>query len=105
MNDMSCHVIEGEEHFVAGGINNLDMRESLFNKIAKKEPSFANLSNRDKFIYLMLCNDSQILTRFGKLLHNSFQTRNSRTILRSYFILCKVIFLACFRFVSCYHCI
>ena len=80
---MSCHVIEDEEHFVTGCINNLDMRESLFNKIATKEPSFANLSNQEKFIYLMSCNDRQILTWFGKFLHNSFQTRNLRTILRS----------------------
>ena len=80
---MSCHVIEDEEHFVTGCINNLDMRESLFNKIATKEPWFANLSNREKFIYLMSCNDRQILTWFGKFLHNSFQTRNLRTILRS----------------------
>ena len=80
---MSCHVIEDEEHFVTGCINNLDMRESLFNKIATKEPSFANLSNREKFIYLMSCNDRQILSWFGEFLHNSFQTRNLRTILRS----------------------
>ena len=80
---MSCHVIEDEEHFVTVCINNLDMRETLFNKIATKELSFANLSNREKFIYLMSCNDRQILTWFGKFLHNSFQTRNLRTILRS----------------------
>ena len=80
---MSCHVIEDEEHFVTGCINNLDMRDSLFNKIATKEPSFANLSNRGKNIYLMSCNDRQILTWFGKFLHNSSQTRNLRTILRS----------------------
>ena len=73
---MSCHVIEDEEHFVIGCINNLDMRESLCNKIAAKEPSFANLSNRRKFIYLMSFNDRQILTWFGKFLYNSFQTRN-----------------------------
>ena len=91
---MACHVIEDEEHFVAVCISNLDMRETLFNKIAMKEqtlfnkiamkePSFANLSNREKFIYLMSCNDRQILTWFGKFLHNSFQNRNLRTILRS----------------------
>ena len=85
---MSCHVIEDEEHFVTGCINYLDMRESLFNKIAMKEPSFVNLSNREKNIYLMSCNDRQILTWFGKFLHNSFRTRNLRTILRSLFILC-----------------
>ena len=45
---MSCHVIEDEEHFVTGRKNDLDMRESLFNKTAMKEPSFANLSNRKK---------------------------------------------------------
>ena len=77
------HVIEDEEHFVIVCTNNLDMRETMFNKIATKEPSFANLSNREKFIYLMSCNDRQILTWFGKFLYNSFQTRNLRTILRS----------------------
>ena len=45
---ISCHVIEDEEHFGAGCINNLDMHESLSNEIATKEPSFANLSNREK---------------------------------------------------------
>ena len=78
---MSCHVIEDEEHFVTGCINNLDMRESL--NIATKEPSFANLSNRKTFINLMSCNDRQILTWLSKFLHNSFQTRNLRTIPRS----------------------
>ena len=80
---MSCHVIEDEEHFVTVCINNFGMRVTLFNKIATKEPSFANLSNREKFIYLISCNGRQILTWLGKFLHNSFQTRNLRTILRS----------------------
>ena len=80
---MSYYVIEEEEHFVTGCINNLDMRESLFNKIAMKESSFANLSNREKIIYLMSCNGRQISSWFGKFLHNSFQTHNLRTILRS----------------------
>ena len=35
--------------------------------IAMKEPSFANFSNREKCIYLMSCNDRQILTSFGKI--------------------------------------
>ena len=74
---------EDEEHVVTVYINNLDMGETLFKKIAKKEPSFANLSNREKLIYLMSCIDRQILTWFGKFLQNSFQTRNLRTILRS----------------------
>ena len=33
---MSCHVIEDKEHFVTGCINNLDMSESLINKIANE---------------------------------------------------------------------
>ena len=33
---MSCHVIEDKEHFVTGCKNNLDMSESLINKIAMK---------------------------------------------------------------------
>ena len=45
---MPCHVLEDEEHFVTGCIKNLDMRESLFKKIAMNEPSFANLCNQEK---------------------------------------------------------
>ena len=57
---MSFRVNEDEKHFVTGCINNLDMRESLFNKIAMKEPSSVNLSNREKYNYLMPCWSSNI---------------------------------------------
>ena len=71
---ISCHVIKDEEHFVTDCVNN-------FEKISLREPGFANWNNREKFVFLMFCEDLQILSCFSKFLYHSFHTRNLRTSL------------------------
>ena len=78
---ISCHVIEDEEHFVTDCVNNREMRKSFFEKISLREPGFANWNNREKFVFLMSCEDPQILSWFSKFLYHSFHTRNLRTSL------------------------
>ena len=79
---ISCHVIEDEEHFVTDCVNNRDMRKSLFEKISLREPRFANWNDREKFVFLMSCENPQILSWFSKFLYHSFHTRSLRTSLR-----------------------
>ena len=75
---MYCLEIENEEHFVINCHINIHERQKLFTKICSKFPAFAELNSHEKFIYLMSCKDSQILTWFGKFLCKSFDIRNSK---------------------------
>ena len=59
---LSCNVVENEEHFVTA-CKDKEVERALFtNKLVKRDPSFANLTNRKKIIFLMTNADSQILT-------------------------------------------
>ena len=83
---MPCHVIgdgDEDEHFVSGCIDNLYMHESLFIKLQWKNPRLRTCPIDKKIINLMSCDDRQILAWFGKLFHNSFQTRNSVQLIHS----------------------
>ena len=65
---LSCNVVENEEHFVTACKDN-ELERALFtNKLEKRDSSFANLTNRDKLIFLMTCADSQILTWFRRFI-------------------------------------
>ena len=73
---LSCNFVENEEHFVTACKDN-EVEPALYtNKLEKRDPSFANLTNREKFIFLMTCADSQILTWFGKFIYHSFLNLN-----------------------------
>ena len=73
-----CLEIENEEHFVTNCQINDAERQLLFIKISSKFPAFAQLNHHEKFIYLMSCNDRQILTWLGKFLYKSFDIRNTK---------------------------
>ena len=73
---LSCNGVENEEHFVTACKDNEVERALFTNKLEKRDPSFANLTNKEKFIFLMTCADSQILTWFGKFTYHSFLNRN-----------------------------
>ena len=73
-----CLEIENEEHFVTNCQINDAERQLLFTKISSKFPAFAQLNHHEKFIYLMSCNDRQILTWLGKFLYKSFDIRNTK---------------------------
>ena len=78
---ISCHVIEDEEHFVTDCVNNREIRKSFFDKILLRELGFANWANREKIVFLMFCEDPQILTWLS-IFYHSFNTRNLGTSLR-----------------------
>ena len=72
-----CQVVEDEEHFVTNCSINQAERRLLYSKISCKVPRFSILSDFDKFLYLLTNNDPQILTWFGKFVHQSFIARNN----------------------------
>ena len=72
-----CQVVEDEEHFVTNCSINQAERRLLYSKISCKVPRFSTLSNVDIFLYLLTNNDPQILTWFGKFVHQSFIARNN----------------------------
>ena len=72
-----CQVVEDEEHFVTNCSINQAERRLLYSKISCKVPRFSTLSDFDKFLYLLTNNDPQILTWFGKFVHQSFIARNN----------------------------
>ena len=78
---ISCHVIEDEENFVTDCVNNREIRKSFFDKILLRELGFANWTNREKIVFLMSCEDPQILTWLS-IFYHSFNTRNLGTSLR-----------------------
>ena len=73
-----CLEIENEEHFVTNCQINAAERQLLFTKISSKFPAFAQPNHHEKFIYLMSCNDRQILTWLGIFLYKSFDIRNTK---------------------------
>ena len=72
-----CQVVEDEEHFVTNCSINQAERRLLYSKISCKVPRFSALSDFDKFLYLLTNNDPQILTWFGKFVHQSFIAHNN----------------------------
>ena len=53
-------------------------RQSLYTKIVSKHLTCRKLGNHEKFIFLMSCKDKQVLTWLGKLIHKSFNIRNTK---------------------------
>ena len=84
-----CTVIEDELHFVCQCMINNDARECMYDKINRVYGDFNNLSEEDKFLFLMSNDDVRILNWFGKFIYHSFQIRDRKnwlaagTILRS----------------------
>ena len=52
-------------------INN-DARECMYDKINRVYGDFKNLSEEDKFLFLMSNDDVRILNWFGKFIYHSF---------------------------------
>ena len=71
-----CNMVENEIHFVTQCAINQAERSVLENNVSKLYPSFPLIDDYQKFLFLMKNNDANILTWFGKFLHNSFKTRN-----------------------------
>ena len=71
-----CNVVEDEEHFVTSCNINHGERSLLYSIMTNKMPYFGTLSANEMFLFLIISNDPQILTWFGKFLHRSFIIRN-----------------------------
>ena len=73
----TCNVVEDEEHFVSVcSINDVE-RANLYEKVTYRHPVFQGMTNREKFIFLFTNECPQILTWFGKFIHESFIKRNT----------------------------
>ena len=73
-----CFEIKNEDQFVTNCQINYAERQLLFTMISSKFPAFAQLNHHEKYIYLMSCNDRQILTWLGNFLYKSFDIRNTK---------------------------
>ena len=58
-------------------INN-DARECMYDKINRVYGDFNNLSEEDKFLFLMSNDDVRILNWFGKFIYYSFKIRDRK---------------------------
>lgn len=72
----TCNVIEDETHFLLHCLLYKDEREIYFANVSDSYPLFNELSDENKFIFLLSFNDPQILTWTAKFIFYSFQTRN-----------------------------
>ena len=50
-------------------------RLELFDYVKLKIPNFYSLSSRDKFIWLMTCENEDILNRYGQFVNTCFTLR------------------------------
>ena len=70
-----CNIVEDEIHFLVNcGVYSHE-RKTLFDKAQSKFPNFLNLDDQKKFVMILSCDDSQVLTSVGKFLHLSFLKR------------------------------
>ena len=73
-----CLEIGNEENFVTNCQNYDTERQMLFTKICSKFPTFAQLNNHEKSVYLMSCNDRQMRIWLEKFLYKSFDICNTK---------------------------
>ena len=71
-----CNSIEDEFHFLLHCQLYNEERSALFHEITNIEQEFSSLTDRDRLIFLLSNENSQILTWVGKFVYNSFTKRN-----------------------------
>ena len=80
VNERLCHAcqkVEDEFHFMMECKSNSDLRQTFINKLTTRCPNFADLSQREQFVYMFTNEDNMSLTWLGKFIYKSFQRRNS----------------------------
>ena len=70
-----CGYIEDELHFLITCKLYENERLDLFNKIININPSFNDLSPKEKFVFMMTCDIPSILTWVAQFIHNSMLKR------------------------------
>ena len=73
-----CQEIEDEKHFLIHCKNYELERTNLYVKIIELCPTFNQLSNHQKFIYLMKNTNEQLLTWVAKFIHDAMHQRAAR---------------------------
>ena len=71
-----CIWIDDEKHFILKCDAIVYERQCLFNKIRIRYQIFFNLDDLQKFHFLMMSEDPQILTRLAKFIYYGFKKRN-----------------------------
>ena len=78
INDRTCNIcgtVEDEIHFLIHCPLYNHERDATFSNITRTHPEFHDLSDENKFIFLLENTDQQIITWTGKLIYKSFQIR------------------------------
>ena len=70
-----CGILEDETNFLIHCSLYRREREALFSNILKFHPGFSEMSDENKFVFLLGNTDRQILTWVGKFIYKSFKTR------------------------------
>ncbi len=66
-----CCVLGDEIHHVTSCAINKDLRKDLFSKIENHNNNFKNLTNNQKFLYIMQSKESQVIRAFSYFLYKS----------------------------------
>ena len=71
-----CKVVEDEMHFLLHCPQYKENRDIYLANVSEIYPLINNLSDEDKFVFLLSFNDPQILTWTAKFIYYSFQKRD-----------------------------
>ena len=80
VNERLCHAcqqVEDEFHIMMECKSNSNLRQTFINRLTTRWPNFADLSQREQFVYMFTNEDDVSLTWLGKFIYKSFQRRNS----------------------------
>ena len=71
--------VEDEEHVTTECPLYDDIRQEVYKQIGAQVKHFGALNNTDKFIYMMVCEDKQIIMLFAEFIFNIFHIREGKT--------------------------
>ena len=67
--------IEDESHFVLKCPLYVNERNSMYHNIIKECKSFGNMSDQNKFVYLMTSENDNVFNAVATFVHNSWKIR------------------------------
>ena len=74
-----CEGVEDEVHVTTECPLYHDIRQELYKQIGAQVKHFGTLNNTAKFIYMMVCEDKQIIMLFAEFIFNIFHIREGKT--------------------------
>jgi hypothetical protein len=72
-----CNELEDEEHFLIKCIKHSEKRQKLFEKVGNSCPNFNSLTSENKLIYLLSCEDEEIIKEVGNFIFFNTRTTTS----------------------------